>query len=174
MAEVAIFSQDLLQKETSGIVRRHVSSPVYGYSNVYVRYTKKGGQKINISKKNAGAKNKGGPYRIEPWRKVKIPNPMILNERFRNPKFISKYPKRKSLKSTFNTANILNTNYKHAFLKKKKLKVRKKVKENSRKLKIKNLFRKKKKGKRQRIARKRKLLVRKKKKPETKEFLFGI
>merc|ERR1712106_183695 len=73
------------------------------------------------------------------WRNVKVPMPIVLNERFRNPKFISKHPKRnrsnqiiKPIKSTiksrrnkekiigktkvFNHANILNTNFRFAYL----------------------------------------------------------
>ena len=158
----AIFSQDILERAYSGIVRRHVSSPIYGYSNVYVRYIKKDEHKQNILKKNKDAKmafKKGGPYRYEPWRKVKIPNPMILNERFRNPKFVSRHPKRNFMKSSDNTANILNTNYKQAFLKGKKFKVKKRVAKKSG-----MLYGKGKKGKMQRIGRKRKKIVRKKKK----------
>merc|ERR1712106_655002 len=65
----------------------------------------------------------GGPYRTDSWRNIRIPNPLMLNERFRNPKFISKRPKRKKI----NTANILNTNYKQAFLSRRKYKVKKQL-----------------------------------------------
>ena len=68
----------------------------------------------------------------------------MLNERFRNPKFISRHRKRN--KSNFpgnvakdNTANILNTNYKQAYLDRKKYRIKKKIvrKSPDRKVKIK-------------------------------------
>jgi len=69
----------------------------------------------------------GGPYRIEPWRNIKIPFPLMLNERFKNPKFRSRNPKRNQAKQkndgNENPGNILNTNYKHAYLKSKNRKV---------------------------------------------------
>merc|ERR1711892_794037 len=80
-----------------------------------------------------------GRYQTDSWRNVKLPMPIVLNERFRNPKFISKNPKRnrvnqiiKPIKSivksprnkqknrsktkVFNHANILNTNFRFAYL----------------------------------------------------------
>merc|ERR1711892_857529 len=80
-----------------------------------------------------------GQYQTDSWRNVKLPMPIVLNERFRNPKFISKHPKRnrvnqiiKPSKSivksprkkqnnrirtkVFNHANILNTNFRFAYL----------------------------------------------------------
>merc|ERR1711892_550920 len=79
-----------------------------------------------------------GKYQTDSWRNVKLPMPIVLNERFRNPKFISKHPKRnrvnqiiKPIKSivksprnkqqnrsktkVFNHANILNTNFRFAY-----------------------------------------------------------
>ena len=83
-------------------------------------------------------------FHNEPWRNVKIPMPLLLNERIRNPKFISRYPKRNRIKAMGNSvksmnhtpktkssrrkinkkknavrnnhANILNTNFKFAYL----------------------------------------------------------
>ena len=72
----------------------------------------------------------------EPWQTIYIPRPLLLNERIRNPKFISKNPKRNTTSQsekpkTINKAktvkikkpvisepyaNILNTNYKYIFL----------------------------------------------------------
>merc|ERR1712106_280989 len=98
----------------------------YGYTNVYIKYAKKD---KNVRKRFRKKKKvikfipSGGPYRTDSWRNVRIPNPLMLNERFRNPKFISKRPKRRKI----NTANILNTNYKQAFLSKRKYKVKKKL-----------------------------------------------
>merc|ERR1711892_68079 len=80
-----------------------------------------------------------GRYQTDSWRNVKLPMPIVLNERFRNPKFISKNPKRnrvnqiiKPIKSVvksprnklknrsktkvFNHANILNTNFRFTYL----------------------------------------------------------
>ena len=72
----------------------------------------------------------------QPWQTIYIPRPLLLNERIRNPKFISKNPKRnktsqiekpktvikaktvKIKKPVISEpyANILNTNYKYVFL----------------------------------------------------------
>merc|ERR1711892_1126226 len=80
-----------------------------------------------------------GQYQTHSWRNVKLPMPIVLNERFRNPKFISKHPKRnrvnqiikpinsivksprnkqknRSKTKVFNHANILNTNFRFAYL----------------------------------------------------------
>ena len=154
MPYIGLFSDHEINsdKEYHEIVKKHISSPAYGYTNVYVKYAKKN---RNVKKHEGNpdhVKNKlrdfvpsGGPYLIEPWRNVKIPNPLMLNERFRNPKFISRHRKRN--KSNFphkevkeNTANILNTNYKHAYLKRKKYRIKKKIVKKSpdRMLKVKN------------------------------------
>merc|ERR1711874_851986 len=55
------------------------------------------------------------------WQNKYIPRPLLLNERFRNPKFLSRHPKRNKAPAH---ANILNTNYKHAFLAKMRSKAR--------------------------------------------------
>ena len=75
-------------------------------------------------------------YQRKPWQNFQIPRPLLLNERIRNPKFISKHPKRKKTSQreksiTLNKtktlknkkpvtsepyANILNTNFKYVFL----------------------------------------------------------
>merc|ERR1712083_869963 len=75
-------------------------------------------------------------YQKEPLQNIYIPRPILLNERIRNPKFISKHPKRKkasngdkpvTISKTRNMknkkpvtsaphANILNTNFKYVFL----------------------------------------------------------
>lgn len=98
----------------------------------------------------------GGPTRFDPLRQVKVPMVFILNERFENPKFKSRHPRRKKLKNftlpitneivtelenevrkekpikrkpklkqklTGNHANILNTNFRFAFLKRMKQKL---------------------------------------------------
>merc|ERR1712106_86045 len=80
-----------------------------------------------------------GQYQTDSWRNVKLPMPIVLNERFRNPKFISRHPKRnrvnqiikptksivksprnkqhnRSKTKVFNHANILNTNFRFAYL----------------------------------------------------------
>ena len=153
MPYIGLFSDPEIKsdKEYHEIVKRHISSPAYGYTNVYVKYAKKNRNVKKHEGKPDDVKNKlrdfvpsGGPYRIEPWRNVKIPNPLMLNERFRNPKFISRQSKWK--KSNFprkevkeKTANILNTNYKHAYLKRKKYRIKKKIvsKSPSQKMKMK-------------------------------------
>ena len=100
----------------------------------------------------------GGPTIFDPLRQVKVPMVFILNERFENPKFKSRHPRRKKLKnftlpitneietelenevkkeekpikrrpklkqikSTGNHANILNTNFRFAYLKRMKQKL---------------------------------------------------
>ena len=89
-------------------------------------------------------KQSSDQFRKEPWRNMKIPMALLLNERIRNPKFISRFPKRNRIKEmgnsvktmnhtpktksgkrkinkktnalTNNHANILNTNFKFAYL----------------------------------------------------------
>jgi len=93
----------------------------------------------------------GGPTVFDPVRQVKVPMVFILNERFENPKFVSRQPKRKKLKknnvlpisneiesvapkkplkqklrhfqATGNHANILNTNFRFAYLKRMRQKL---------------------------------------------------
>jgi len=93
----------------------------------------------------------GGPSVFDPIRQVKVPMVFILNERFENPKFVSRQPKRKKLKknnvlpisneiesvapkkplkqklrhfqATGNHANILNTNFRFAYLKRMRQKL---------------------------------------------------
>jgi len=93
----------------------------------------------------------GGPTVFDPIREVEVPMVFILNERFENPKFISRQPKRKKLKknnvlpitneiesvakkkplkqklrnfqATGNHANILNTNFRFAYLKRMRQKL---------------------------------------------------
>jgi len=93
----------------------------------------------------------GGPTVFDPIRQVKVPMVFILNERFENPKFVSRQPKRKKLKknnvlpisneiesvapkkplkqklrhfqATGNHANILNTNFRFAYLKRMRQKL---------------------------------------------------
>ena len=104
----------------------------------------------------------GGPTKFDPLRQVKIPMVFILNERFENPKFVSRQPKRKKitnnvlpitneiedkprdkapkrknlkqklneLKSSGNHANILNTNFKFAYLKRMKQKLQSQSNQN--------------------------------------------
>ena len=87
----------------------------------------------------------------EPWQTIYIPRPLLLNERIRNPKFISKNPKRNKTSqsqkpNTINKAkmvkikkpgvsepyaNILNTNYKYVFLARMKNKERRMKKNES-------------------------------------------
>ena len=84
----------------------------------------------------AQAKDNTSYSKFDPWLNVYIPRPLLLNERIKNPKFISKHPKRKKTShrdkaSIINKtrpvknkkaavsapyANILNTNYKYIFL----------------------------------------------------------
>merc|ERR1711892_190924 len=110
-----------------------------GYTNFKIRLRKKNKRIKDISRQHNAVSDvsvSGGPYRSEPWREVNIPMPLLLNERIRNPKFISKNPKRtnrrkqktkvknvdrkKKKSSSAIHANILNTNFKFAFLARKK------------------------------------------------------
>ena len=100
MTYIGLCSDPEINSETEyhEIVKGHISSPAYGYTNVYIKYSKKNRKvKTNEGKSN-DVKGKlryfilsGGPYQTEPWRNVKLPNPLMLNERFRNPKFISRH-----------------------------------------------------------------------------------
>ena len=120
-------------------VKREDANNAFGYTNFNIKLK----DKIKRPKNKVLEENiisdkllKGGPYQIQPWRDIKIPMPLILNERIRNPKFISKNPKRKQKKEKNKAivnkkplnfsqsipphANILNTNFKFAFLARKK------------------------------------------------------
>ena len=75
-------------------------------------------------------------FKDRSWLNVYIPRPLLLNERIKNPRFISKHPKRKKTSDkdkqliinktrrvktkkpavSVPYANILNTNYKYIFL----------------------------------------------------------
>ena len=119
-------------KYTSHIVKREDATDAFGYTNFHIKLKDTKDKSINSVLENNIISDKpiqGGPYQIQPWRNIKIPMPLILNERIRNPKFISKNPKRKLVNKKKNKeklkpipphANILNTNYKFAFLAKKK------------------------------------------------------
>ena len=121
-----------MYKYISQIVKREDATDVFGYTNFHLKLEDAKDKSINSVLENNIISDKpkhGGPYQIQPWRNIKIPMPLILNERIRNPKFISKNPKRKlankkknkeKLKPIPPHANILNTNYKFAFLAKKK------------------------------------------------------
>ena len=124
--------EKLIQKQNTAIVKRHASTQAYGYTNVYIKYAKKDKKVRKRFRKKKVNKfiPSGGPYRTDSWRNVRIPNPLMLNERFRNPKFISRRPKRKKVNSSAINANILNTNYKQAFLSKRKYKVKTKIANN--------------------------------------------
>merc|ERR1712083_329178 len=128
-----------VNKHASQIVKREDATGAFGFTNFHIKLKDKKDRSINnVLKQNSisDVPIQGGPYQIQPWRKIKIPMPLILNERIRNPKFISKNPQRKheKKKNTHQTknfgkeiintkpphANILNTNYKFAFLARKK------------------------------------------------------
>ena len=122
--------------------KRVDASTAFGYTNFKIKLKKlnsvKESEKDNIVLDTSLS---GGPYRNEPWRNVKIPMPLILNERFRNPKFISSHRKRNKLNTSENSvklkkgnktkkinkeviekdnhANILNTNFRFAYLARK-------------------------------------------------------
>merc|ERR1719483_2033941 len=115
------------------------ATSAFGYTNFKIKLKKKNKRlKDNSRQHNAisDVSVSGGPYRSEPWREVNIPMPLLLNERIRNPKFISKNRKRtnirkqntkaknvdrkKKISSSAIHANILNTNFKFAFLARKK------------------------------------------------------
>merc|ERR1712106_1245066 len=73
------------------------ASAAFGYTNFKIKLKQKNKRlKDNSRQQNAisDVPVSGGPYRSEPWREVKIPMPLLLNERIRNPKFISRNPKR--------------------------------------------------------------------------------
>merc|ERR1712106_1022268 len=115
------------------------ASAAFGYTNFKIKLKQKNKRLEDNSRQQntiSYVSVSGGPYRSEPWREVKIPMPLLLNERIRNPKFISKNPKRtkirkqntkakkfdrkKIISSSAIHANILNTNFKFAFLARKK------------------------------------------------------
>ena len=135
-----------------------------GYTNFYIRSQIRAlDKKILEEEKNEIVDEivvTRKPSRLaQPWRRVNIPQPLLLNDRFRNPKFISKFPKRmkqqqqqknngllktgmKEINGTrfkikrrkkakkVKHANILNTNYKYAFL----ARMKSKNKENSQRI----------------------------------------
>ena len=51
-------------------------------------------------------KHSAGQFQSEPWRNVKIPMPLLLNERIQNPKFISRFPKSNMIKAMENSVKF--------------------------------------------------------------------
>ena len=127
-------------------VKREDTSATFGFTNVKMKLknTKKQIQPVQEPGQVNIIPDKQSSFHKEPWRNVKIPMPLLLNERIRNPKFISRYPKRNRIKAMGNSvksmnhtpktkssrrkinkkknavrnnhANILNTNFKFAYL----------------------------------------------------------
>ena len=127
-------------------VKREDNSASFGFTSVIIRSKKKIKQ-IQLEQESKEVNiipDKQSSFYNEPWRNVKIPMPLLLNERIRNPKFISRNPKRNKIQAVINSvkpinhplktktkrrknnkkkngvrnnhANILNTNFKFAYL----------------------------------------------------------
>ena len=123
--------------------KREDASTAFGYTNFNIKLKKDMGLKKKPRKETTSLDTSfsGGPYRVVPWRNVNIPLPLLLNERIRNPKFISRHPKRNNIDKKNPSpnlnpkevsdiskkkalpqaahANILNTNYRFAYLARK-------------------------------------------------------